>query len=215
MKIKLTICIISMTLIQACSSSPKTGLDKVVADNIGQEKVISRIDDLSSRPAWLQEQTPFRIEGGKVLSMGSTVIPADHNLSAAYRIAENNSKALISHSIEQRLEYVFQQADEGTSMGSNQAQFIGAEASKLTTNSLRPSKRYWERVATVGQDGQATVQYRVFALTEMPEEDFKKAILDSIRKSQGKQGISAEFAKKVSNHWDAFVNDSPQPLEQK
>lgn len=215
MKIKqiFRVFIISL-LIQACSSSPKTGLDKVVADNIGQEKIISRIDDLSSRPSWLQEQTPFRIEGGKVLSMGSTVIPADHNLSAAYRIAENNSKALISHSIEQRLDFVFQNAEEGTSLGANQAQYIGAEASKLTTNSLRPSKRYWEKVAIVGQGGETTVQYRVFALSELPEEDFKKAILDSIRKNQGKQGISTEFAKKVDKHWDNFVNANPNEQKQ-
>ncbi len=202
-------------MVTACSSSPKTGLDKIVADNIGQEKIISRIDEISSRPSWLQEQTPFRIESGKVLSMGMTTIPADHNLSAAYRIAENNSKALISHSIEQRLDFIFQNAEESTALGTNQAQYIGAEASKLTSNSLKPSKRYWEKVATIGQDGQTTVQYKVFALSEMAEEDFKKAIVDSIRKNQGKQGISADFAKKVDKHWDAFVNANPQPSEQK
>ena len=44
----------------------------------------------------------------------------------------------------------------------------------------------------------------------MDEPQFKAAINDAILKSQGKQGISAEFAKKVDQHWDMFVNEAPQ-----
>jgi hypothetical protein len=51
-----------------------------------------------------------------------------------------------------------------------------------------------------------TVQYRVFALVEIPENDFKAAVFDAIRRSQGKAGISAEFAEKVDKHWDQFVS---------
>lgn len=191
--------------ISACSSAPKTGVE-----NAGAEKVLSRIDDVGSRPDWLKESEPFRISGGKVYSLGMTTIPADNNISAAYRIAENNAKAAVSHSIEQRLDFVFQNAEEGTSMGASQAQYIGAEASKLTTNSLRPSKRYWEKVAITQDNGQVTVQYRIFALVEMPENDFKAAIVDAIKKSQGKQGISAEFAKKVNDHWNKFTESQPE-----
>lgn len=193
----------AVTTMVACSSAPKTELEKATANQAGQERVISRIDDLTSRPEWLQEQTPFRIENGKVYTLGMTSIPDGHNLSAAYRISENNGKALISHAISQKLDFVFQQADEGTSLGASQAQFIGAEASKLTTNSLRLSKRYWEKVAVV-QNEQVSIQYRVFTLSEMPEQDFKVAVTDAIRKNQGK-GISEKFAEKVDRHWDSFV----------
>ena len=40
----------------------------------------------------------------------------------------------------------------------------------------------------------------------MPETDFKRAILDAIRKQQGKGGLSKDFAQKVDQHWDKFVN---------
>lgn len=189
-----------------CSSAPKTELEKAKANQIGEEKIISRMDEMSSRPKWVSEETPFRIEDGLVTSLGLTVIPADHNLQAGYRIAENNAKASIASAIENRLEFIFQNAEEGTAIGANQAQFIGAEASKLTTNSMRLSKRYYEKVAIVGENGQVSVQYRIFVLASMPEKDFKLAITDAIKKSQGKVGISKEFAAKVDQHWNSFVN---------
>jgi hypothetical protein len=39
----------------------------------------------------------------------------------------------------------------------------------------------------------------------MPESDFKQAVMDAIKKARGQGGLSADFAKKVNNHWDQFV----------
>lgn len=195
----------------ACSSAPKTEMEKTVANNIGEERIISRIDGMSSRPDWLKESEPFRVEGGKVLSLGQTTIPASDNLAAAYRIAESNSKAGISHAISQRLDYVLQDSQEGTALDSTQTRYIGATASQLTTSAMKTSKRYWEKVAVVQEGGQVAVQYRVFVLADMEEPQFKTAVLDAIRKSQGRQGVSAEFAKKLDQHWDAFVSNTVEP----
>ena len=157
-------------LMTACSSAPKS------ADNhFGEEKVLSRIDDMSSRPDWLKESDVFKVENGKVFSLGSTVIPADHNVSAAYRIAANSAKGLIAGAIEQRLDFIFQQASESTEVGNDQAHFIGAEASKLTSSSLRNSKVYWEKRAITDASGNVRLETKVFALVEMPEQDFKLA----------------------------------------
>lgn len=202
---KILAAILSVIVIAGCSSTNSKKISEMQG-NVGEERILSRIDELSSRPSWVKESEPFRIEGGKVYSMGMTSIPADDRVEAAFRIAENNGKAAIAGAIEQRLDFVFQNAEEGTGMSSTQARYIGAEASKLTTSSLRSSKRYWEKVATTQENGQVTVRYRVFALVEMPENDFKAAIFDAIRRSQGKAGISAEFAEKVDKHWDQFVD---------
>jgi hypothetical protein len=200
------ISILALVALAGCSSSPTKISD--MQGNVGEERVLNRIDDVSSRPDWLRESEPFRITAGKVYSLGMTSLPADDRVEAGFRIAENNGKAAISNAIEQRLDFVFQNAEEGTSLSGTQARYIGAEASKLTTNSLRPSKRYWEKVATTQENGQVSVQYRVFALVEMPENDFKTAIFDAIRRSKGQDRISADFAKKVDQHWDQFVNGS-------
>lgn len=184
----------------ACSTSHKTASPETRPDG-----VISRIDDLNSRPSWLREQEAFRIEGGKVVSLGSTEIPGDHRVSAAYRIAENNAKAAIAGAIEQRLEFILQNAEEGTSIDTNQVRYIGAEATRLVTSSIRPGRRYWERVATTRDSGERVTIYKVFATVEMPEADFKKAIIDAINKQKGQPSISNEFAKRVDRQWDRFV----------
>lgn len=202
---KMLMALLSLLVVVGCSSTNSKKISEMQG-NIGEERVLSRIDELSSRPSWLVESEPFRIEGSKVRSMGMTSIPADDRVEAAFRIAENNGKAAIAGAIEQRLDFVFQNAEEGTGMSGTQARYIGAEASKLATSSLRPSKRYWEKVATTQENGQVTVQYRVFALVEMPENDFKAAVFDAIRRSQGKTGISAEFTEKIDKHWDQFVS---------
>jgi hypothetical protein len=187
---------VALVTLTACSSIPKTGLD-----HVGEEQVLSRIDDLSSRPEWLIEETPFKIEGGRVSSIGQTSIPIGDNLSAAYRIAENNAKASVSSAITQKLTYLFQNAEEGT-LGANQARYIGEETSRLSTSYIHLAHRYWEKVRMVGENGEATVQYRVFVAVEMPEERFKASVIDALREIQGRPGISAEFAAKVDREWD-------------
>jgi len=104
-------------LLIGCSSTPP--VSQLTVPNAGEEKVLSRIDDLSSRPKYITESTPFKVEGGKVYSLGQTVIPIGDNISAAFRIAENNAKALVSGAIENRLDFVFENAEEGTAMGAS------------------------------------------------------------------------------------------------
>ncbi|MGZ3709244.1 MAG: hypothetical protein ACXWPM_10930, partial [Bdellovibrionota bacterium] len=43
------------------------------------------------------------------------------------------------------------------------------------------------------------------ATVEMPESDFKRAILDAVRRAQGKAGISADFAEKVNQQWERLT----------
>lgn len=189
----------------ACSTGPVSRPNTSEAE---PDKVLSRIDDMKERPTWLKESEPFKIQSGEVTSLGSTVIPVDHRVEAAYRIAENNAKGAIAGAIEQKLDFIFQNAEEGTSVDATQARYIGAEASKLVTSSIRPGKRYWEKVASTTDGGQRMTSYKVFATVSMPEADFKRAVMDAVRKAQGKGGLSADFAKKVDAHWDQFASES-------
>lgn len=171
-----------------------------------KDQVIARSDDLSSRPEWVKDSETFTVSKGTVYMLGSTTIPATSSPDRAYRIAENNAKQGLSSAIEQKLDFVFQNAEEGTEIGSDQTRFIGMEASKLVTSAIRPSNHYWEKVVTVtgaNADDKAVV-YRVYARVAMPEKEFKKAIERAIAKAQ-KKGLSADFAKKVDAQWDRFT----------
>lgn len=171
-----------------------------------KDQVIARSDDLSSRPEWVKDSETFTVSKGTVYMLGSTTIPATSSPDRAYRIAENNAKQGLSSAIEQKLDFVFQNAEEGTEIGSDQTRFIGMEASKLVTSAIRPSNRYWEKVVTVtgANADDKTVVYRVYARVAMPEKEFKKAIERAIAKAQ-KKGLSADFAKKVDAQWDRFT----------
>lgn len=197
---KISLLLVSVFATMGCSSITKTP----TAENT-PDKVISRINDMSSRPDWLNEERPFEVKNSNVIFLGQTTIPGDNRVEAAYMIAENNAKGGICSAIESRLDFVFQNAEEGTTIDSTQARRISAEACKITTSSIRPSNRYWEKVAMTTDSGERITRFRVFASVSMPEQDFKRAILDAVRKQQGKGGISQDFAKKVDAHWDEFV----------
>lgn len=175
------------------------------------DRVLSRIDDLDSRPDWLHESEPFVVDSDRVVSLGATEIPSDHRVDAAYRIAENNAQASIAGAIEKKLEFIFQNAEEGTAVDQTQARFIGAEATRLMTSSMRPGRHYWEKVAFTTDSGRRLTKFRVFATVEMPQDDFKRAILDAARRASGRAGLSTEFAQKVNEQWDRFTAPTPQP----
>ncbi len=197
---KITLIAIAALVAAGCSSNPKNP----TAENT-PDKVVSRINEMSERPKWLNEEKPFEVKEGSVMSLGQTTIPGDNRVEAAYAIADNNAKGAICSAIESRLEFIFQGAEEGTEIDSTQARRIGAEACKITTSSIRPGSRYWEKVAMTSDSGERVTRYKVFATVTMPEVDFKRAVINAIRKQEGKGGLSQDFSKKVDEHWDNFV----------
>ncbi len=199
----------ALIFLSACGSPQiKDQAGQVIQPDI----ILSRIDQMSSRPDWLKESEVFKIDGGVVYSLGSATMPVKDgvNENALFRIAENNAKVGISSSVENKLSVIFQNAEEGTGLDTTQAKFIGAETSNLVTSSLRTGKRYWEKFQTHTESGEKKIMIKVFALVQMPEQDFKKAILDSINKRQGKAGLSAKFSDQVNKHWDKFTETEQQ-----
>lgn len=169
------------------------------------DKVLSRINDMSSRPEWLHEDRPFEVKDGVVTSLGQTTIPGSDRVEAAYNITDNNAKGAICSAIESRLDVIFQNAEEGTAIDSTQARRISADACKVTTSAIRPGTRYWEKIAMTTDSGERVTRYKVFSTVTMPETDFKRAVMNAVRKQEGKGGLSQDFSKKVDEHWGSFV----------
>lgn len=112
-------------LTQSCSSTVMT----IAGKDFRSDVVLSRIDNISSRPDWLKESEPFKIKNNEISSLGSTTIAGDERIDAAYRIAESEAKASISKGIGQKMSFIFQNAEEGTKFDSAQVSFIGSEIS--------------------------------------------------------------------------------------
>lgn len=189
-----------------CSS---TGPKTVTPEN-SPDVVLSRADDMKERPNWVQETKPFRQEESMIISQGYTQISSDHNLNAAYRICFNNAKAGISTAIEQKLEFIFQQSSEGTELDSATAQFIGSEMSSLTTNYMKSSNQYYEKIASTNDSGERKTYYKVYCTTEMPVQDFKKHLAAAMKKAEDKGKITADFKQKVDSQWVRFVEAPSQ-----
>lgn len=204
---KLIFNLVVLVVFASCSTGSKVAEDKEVLDQ--PDVVIARIDNLKDRPAYIKESEIMTVADGYVYFTGLQAAPSDSNPEQLYRSAELNAKSSIAKAIEQKLQIVFQNAEEGYSLDANQARFMGIEATDLmSTSSIRPYKRYWEKVRTTNDSGQRVTKLVMFAVVKMPETDFKKAIIDAARKREGKAGLSSDFAKKVDQQWDAIVTDS-------
>lgn len=172
---------------------------------VPSEKILSRIDGFESRPAWLKESEPFSVEGSKMVALGMATIPGDHRLEAAFRIAENNAKNILSSSITQKLSYVFQNAEEGTSMDGNTSSFIGGELSRLSTSSIRLKNRYWEKIYKRNEIGSPTLEYKVYVTVAMENADFLKALDKALKGAEGRREISPDMKEKIKNHWQDLI----------
>lgn len=200
---------LATALFYGCSSAP---VQTNSIENAGQEKVLSRIDGLDARPEWVKESEPFRLDNSKVISIGMATIPADHRLEAGFRLSENNGRAAVANAIEQKFEAIFQTAEQGTSIDENQITYLSAEATKLTTNSVRVGRRYWEKVSIIQENGLPVVRYKLFSEITMPENEFKAAIADAIRKAKGKGTISQELAKRARDQLDRMTETTDRSV---
>jgi hypothetical protein len=186
-------------LLMGCSSTPQH--DQSI-------KVIARIDGLTQRPNWVKESEPFYITNGKVTVLGKQTITSQQNLEQAFRSAELNAKAHIAQAIEQKIQVAFQNAEEGFD-GDSQARFVGMIATEvLHTSAINSSGRYWEKYVSALDAEPSVSKIDAFVKVEMPEKDFKQAVIAAIRKQHGKKNISQEFAKKVDAQWNQIMETS-------
>lgn len=200
---KILVVALSGLIFTACSSNSSK------YDGSGDpepDKVLARIDNLKERPSWLKESEIFQVEKGSVAILGKQTIGGDQNIEQAFRSAELNAKGEIAKAIEQKVQVVFQNAEEGNEYSANQARFMGIIATDvMKTSSVRTAKRYWEKYRTSLDSGERVTKIDAFILVQMSEADFKKAIFEAIKKREGKGGISLDFSKKVDQQWDNIM----------
>lgn len=184
-------------ILSACSSSPGV---KGYEDN----KTLATANG-RSQPDWADETVPFKISGGKVFSVGVATLRGDQRPEAGARVSENNARANFAKAIENRMEFVFQNAEENSSLDSTQMRYIGSEVSSLTSHSMTQEGTWWIRYAQSEDDGSRRIYYKIYSLVTMPEEDLKKAIDAAIRGKVAERKLSDDFRDKVNQQWDRFV----------
>lgn len=187
---------LAMCLLQACSSTSMKGFDR--------DETLSTLND-SSQPDWADESHPFVFRLGKVYSLGVTTLHGDERPEAGMRISENNARSNVAKAIEDRMEFIFQNAEENASLDSTQAHYIGSEVSSLTSHSIRIEGHWYKRFAQSQEDGSRRILYKVYSLVSIPEDDLKRAINDAISGKINKHKLSQDFQGKVNSQWESFV----------
>lgn len=197
----------ALAMMTSCSSK----MSHIIDDSDFEETVINRSDELSSRPEWVKESESYESIEGKIYSLGMTVINADQQIDAAYRIAENQAKISMSKNIEQKLEYFFQAAQEGMNIGDEASRFITTEVSKVNISGMHLNGRYWEKFVTIDSSGNKVSRYRVFVRVMMPESMLKEQISRAISGQKNHPEKSKEFINALNSKWnEIFVNKAEE-----
>jgi hypothetical protein len=192
-------------VLSGCSSTPQ-----VNGVRYDKDQVLSTSGD-QSEPQWAEdgETKPFIFKDGKFMSVGVATIPGSDRPEAGLRIAENNSRAAFAKGIENKLEYVFQNAEQGTEFDS-ETKFIGSEFSSLKSHSMLVEGHFWKRYTQVQEDGSKRIFYKLYALITMTEPEFKSAIFAAIQKGQNQNKLSPDFQMQVSKQWDHLTASDDQ-----
>lgn len=167
------------------------------------DKVISRSDELSSRPSWVQDDNPVVVKNGDMFVTSMATVRSDKaNISQGYRIAENQAKTDLSNAIKTDIKTNFVDAQEGVEGDQFRTEFLSIEKSEISFSGLMPSNRYWEKVLVTNADGDKEMEYRFFARMKIKEADFKKQMKNFLN---GNKGLSPEFNKRVTETVNEFT----------
>lgn len=183
------------TLLTSCSSIESKDSKN---PEFFKDTVVSRSSNLTESPSWaFIEKTMYKEDGGLVYSLGTATIQGDQNIDAGFRIAEINAKANISKSIDQKMDFIFQHAEEGLEINNSIVRTLSAEASRLTTSGVIISNKYWEKIVTYDSLRNPKMFYKLYVRVSLKESQFENAIEKAIKGENKQVKLSKEFAEKV------------------
>lgn len=169
------------------------------------EKVYTAVGKPVKRPAWIDPKNPFQFKNGAVHALGTTVTPPGAGVEEGYIIASNAAKEAICKAVQYRLDFIFQDSEEGSSVDHKQIKEIDFDICSSLPKYTKPGKRYWEKVMTTASNGDRVVVYRVFVTDVIPEKKFKSLVAGSIKKQEGKGDIPKGYAKEFRKRWAQFL----------
>lgn len=168
-----------------------------------QEKVISRMDDVSDKPDWATLSKPVYEKEGKIWAVGLETGSANDKVTALSRIADNNARVELIKIVTNKVTSVFQNVQEGVSDGSELSRHMSTESSEVVTKNISPERKYWEKVLIPDENGEKVIKLRVFSLLSVPKSAIQKMIQDIADKDKG---LSKELKSKVDKQLDKIID---------
>ena len=137
-------------------------------------------------------------------------IPGDHRAEAGLKMAQAQATATLATTVERRIETALQIASETTSSDAVQMRDLIAQSSNLVANEFRPGKTYYEKVRVIGDNGVPRTEYHIWATMVSDEASFKRHIIDSMRKRDGKASLSSQMSASVDKQWARITGNADE-----
>jgi hypothetical protein len=164
-----------------------------------------RVKTSVKRPVWIREDAPFGLFNEKVVALGKITTAPGVGTEEGYIIASNQARDVACKSIEHRIDFIFQNSEEGSTVDASQLKVFTADTCKWFSSNSKRLKRYWEKVATTASNGDRVQVYHVFVTEAVEEPSFKKFVLKMVKQAEGKNGVEKGYSKVVRSRWEQFL----------
>lgn len=193
---KRLIAIVFVVLLAGCGSMGGVG-HGLAMKKVGKEKVVEKS---GSKPDWVKHGSVF-IKHGVMYAVGS--LTDSPNLSMGMRVAHKRAQAILVESMKEHLQSTFREAAEGLNINQLDVQTMIFSSAEAVVTGFFPTDQYSEKKQSLGMGG-TTYKYDCYALTEITQENYMKALDGVLNGYQQKPAISEEFKKKVDAREEKF-----------
>ncbi len=183
--------------ITACSSTTKSVVD---LSHIGETEVLQEHGDND-----LKDALPYEADGNLVTATSMISIPGENRLESGIKMAQMQAKSTLAHTIESSLNSFSQYSAETSSADSVQMRELIGDTAKVVANEFKLGKVYYEKQKIISDSGIPVTKWKIWAQVYTDEANYKKLVMDAIRKRQGRGQFTAEFAKVVDKNFSQMV----------
>lgn len=166
------------------------------------ERVVSRMDGVDEKPKWATLSNIVHTKNGKMYALGVIEAGSDAKIHALSRIADNNARVEISKQVENSIDTILQNAEEGVD-GTNLARFIATEVSSLKSRDISVESRYYQKVLRTDENGEKSLVTQMYSLVSIPEITLRKLIKERVANNNQ---ISEDFKLKIDKQLDTLLN---------
>ncbi|MBF0105883.1 MAG: hypothetical protein HQM16_11210 [Deltaproteobacteria bacterium] len=191
---------VSVLSLAGCGGAGGVG-HALYSKNLGKEKIIDRSDN---KPNWIKKGAVF-IKHGTMYAVG-TLTDAP-NLSMGMRVAQKRAQVVIVESLKEHLQATYSEAAEGLGIDQLDLQTMTFSSAEAVVTGFFPSDQYYEKKQSLGLGG-TFYKYDCYALIEITQENYLKALDGALNGYKKKAVLSDDFRKKVdSREKDFFEKD--------
>jgi len=186
-----------MAFLSSCASHEKV---------VRHERLVSRMDGLSERPAWVMEHKPISIQKDKIVALGTSALTDEHRMEVAFRIAERNGKHLLQENLETKMKSIYQGLAKSTAKEQKHFMDIQKDLLRSIMDLAKVGGKYWEKVQVSEGDQVKANENKVYVSIETSKDQFLKKVEQVFSKAQSKKQLSKNSALQIKSEWKKFIS---------